>query len=106
MSDEQQQIAIGRTVQEYAASKAKLAALQGEANKLSSKLAQVSGGLASSGKLSSPDPGNLLAFMDQNIGGFPSADAVLSLVREISGELDRKYRLNAQLKNMGIEPKD
>jgi len=106
MSNEQQQGAIDGTLQQYAVCETKLSKLQAEAAKFQVNLSQLSRGLASASTLTGPNGGATVAFIEQNIAGFPDADAILSLVSEIAGELDRKNVLYMRLSKMGFELKD
>ena len=106
MSVEEQQAAIGRTVREYAACKTKLAALSGGGWKNRCEIIQTRPGLASASRLSGPNGGATVAFVEQNIDGFPGADAIVSLVSEIARELEKKNTIQTQLKKMGCETED
>jgi hypothetical protein len=106
MSDEQQQAAIGRAMEEYVASKKKLAALQQEVAKQSRILAQVSQAL---GGLYQANVGGVpqsVAVLMQETANFPTADSLHSLALDIRAESDRRQQLYTTLKNMGFEPKD
>lgn len=95
--------AIGRTVEDYAACKKKLAALEGEAVKQGNMLFELGNGLRT---VDRGGVGGLLALVNSRIGQFPTADSIRILVQDIKTEFDRKNQLHTSLKNMGIEPKD
>jgi len=79
---------------------------QEEAGKIGAKLSKLGRGLASASRLSGPNGGATVAFVEQNIDGFPGADAILSLVSEIARELEKKNTIQTQLKKMGCETED
>ena len=103
MSDEQQLAAIGRTVEDYAACKKKLAALEGEAIKEGNMLFEIGNALRTADR---GGASGLVALVNSRIGQFPTADSIRILAQDIKTEFDRKNQLYAALKNMGIEPKD
>jgi hypothetical protein len=106
MSDEQQLIAIGRAVEDYATCRKRLAALMGEAAKVSATLAQIGQALRNPPHTSPTGISGILTVLDRHKQNFPTVDSLVSLVTEIHTEQLRKQQLHNQLRDMGAEPKD
>lgn len=98
MSDEQQQAAIGRTVEEYVECKKKLAALLAESNKTANELTQLGQLFRSTSSM----PPNI----SQYIATLPTQEHLAALVSDINLESARRRQLFESLRNMGFEPKD
>jgi hypothetical protein len=107
MSDEQQQAAIGRTVEAYLASKKKLAALQSEAIKIGGAVSQTGQNINSLGApLAMVPMEQVVGIINRDTATFPSGESLRALVQDIRTEFERKHTLSMQLKNMGLEQKD
>jgi len=107
MSTEEQSTAIGSvTMEEYSACKRKLAELQVDAIQTWDRLARI-GSLLSSSPLSPvEDVGEVVAAINHATRDFPTVDYIRNLAEQIKTEIERKQRLHAALKNMGVEPND
>lgn len=107
MSDEQQQAAIGRTVEEYLASKKKLATLLAEANAVGNMLTAIGHGVRTLPQ-SNPSGGHpaLYVSLDRHSSEFPTIASLRSLASEVDTEVQTKNQLRGRLKDMGFEPKD
>ena len=101
MSTEEQQAAIGRTVEEYAASKKKLAALQSDAGKISNSLYEIVQALRASNRQGASSVGALGAIINKEVSNLPTTDSLIALAQNIKTEMERKEQLHVLLKNMG-----
>jgi hypothetical protein len=106
MSSEEQQAAMGRTMEEYVESKKKLAALQAESTKIGNSLTNIGQALCTTDRFPAGALVNNLSTIQQESAKFPTADSLVMLVRDIQTEMERKDHLRLILKNMGFEPKD
>jgi len=106
MSTEEQQAAIGRTVEQYAASKKKLAALQSEATKIGNSLTEIGQSLRTSHQVGLASVGTITATVERARSSFPTVDTLMELTSDIKTEMEQKQHLRAALTEMGIEPKD
>jgi hypothetical protein len=105
MSRDDQDLAIGRTMTEYAEIRKTLAALYAEAHRLGRELEMLSYYLVE-------NPGNHLAPRLKNgaplpdMSDYPTGEEIRQLSREILTAQKRKAELSASLKEFGMEPKD
>ncbi len=105
MSRDDQFLAMGRTMTEYAEIRKTLAALYAESDRLGRELETLSFYLVE-------NPSNHLAPRLKNgatlpdLSDYPTAEEIRQLSREILTAQKRKRELYASLKEFGMEPKD
>lgn len=102
MSEEQQRIAVGRTVEEFMSSRIRLAALQAQARRFSESLFRAASHLRALSELNIPTAGPLALAAVGDLADIPTVDDLISTASQIKVELDRKHTLQAALKNMGM----
>jgi hypothetical protein len=106
MSDEQQQAAIGRTVEEYAACRKKLATLQATSAKIGNSLTQLGQFLRTTEKYTAHTIMTIVTAVNQETMNFPTVDSLRALALDLKTEMERREQLFTTLKNMGFEPRD
>jgi hypothetical protein len=106
MSDEQQQAAIGRMVEEYVDCKKRLVSRQAEAHEIAGRLTQVASNLRALSEMTSTAGPQVIDLIAQESTNFPSGESMLAVANQIKQETDKKHELYESLKRMGFEPKD
>lgn len=106
MSDEQQQAAIGRTVEEYAACKKRLATLQATATQIATVLSRMGQYLSAFAKNPAIQSASFQTELNSNAVNFPTIESLRELWSDIATDDRRKTELYAILKNMGFTPAD
>lgn len=106
MSDQEQLTEIGRTVEEYAACKRKLAALRGQAVTFGRSLQPAAQFLSNSPQASIGGITGILKSLDHDLSNLPGGAVIVTLLGEMKSEMERKQHLHDLLLQMGAEPKD
>jgi hypothetical protein len=99
VSDEEQQAAEGRTMEEYVECSRMLAALLAEATRVGNDLTQIGQSLRTIADAHSNG-------ITGEASKIPTPDSVRQLASEIFTEMDRKRQLRLSLRNMGLDLKD
>jgi len=101
MSTEEEQAAMGRTVEEYIETKKKLTVLLSEATRTGNTLTTIGQFLRSASPQAEISPS-----IWQQLVHLPTEDRVKVLVDDLNEQIARKRKLHQSLKGMGVEPKD
>jgi hypothetical protein len=107
MTTKERPAAIGLpTLEEYAACKTRLAALQTEAIKTWDRLARIGSLLSASHHCSVDSIGDVVATINRESRNFPTVEYVRDLAVRIKTEIERKQQIHDALKKIGVEPKE
>jgi hypothetical protein len=104
MSEDEQMLAVGRVITEYADIRKKLAALFSEVDRHAGVLQRALWYMKPGEQYSNTDLRS--SSKPPDFANFPTADQLRSLVDETLAALARKKELHDKLKEFGVEPKD
>jgi hypothetical protein len=92
MSEEDQDLSIGKTVREYIDSKRKLVAIRSELTRIQEQMERIAKDLSDSGMA-----------RDANLIGLPTETKIRSLTGELTAEDQRHARLLQAIQQLGLE---